>query len=256
MSAKATSWDFPEGAILPVISGDVHPLKRFGRRLLIRGIVIAGLLHLGLFGGWLTARTMKPAPEAMTTTLDITVKRITSTQDLGVPPSLAQTDDIAVAAEVAVAAAPSIGVPEPVPDFQATTQSLATATQIAEALTPVDVSDLQTGADSLVIDESIFETSSNEPVSISAVQELPVPINTPLPVYPDMARMGGAEGQVLVRILITREGRVSEAVVVEGNMLLHEAAIAAVKQWTFKPALQQHRPVAVRVDVPLDFSLD
>jgi protein TonB len=256
VSAKATPWVFPEGAILPVVSGDVHPLKRFGRRLLIRGIIIAGLLHLSLFGGWLMARTMKPEPPPAAYTLDVTVKTIKSYQDLGVPPSLAQTDDIAVATEVAVAAAPSIGVPEPVPDFQATTQSLATATQIAEALTPVEMSDLNPGADSLVIDESIFDPESNEPVSISAVQELPVPISTPLPVYPDMARMGGAEGQVLVRILITREGKVSEAVVVEGNMLLHEAAIAAVKQWTFKPALQQHRPVAVRVDVPLDFSLD
>ena len=255
MSAKSTPWVFPEGVILPVVSQEVHPLKRFGRRLLIRGIVIAGLLHLAAFGGWLAARTFKPAPPPAQA-IEINIKKITSTADLGVPPSLSQADNVAVEAAVAVAAAPSIGVPEPVPDFQATTTTLATVAQISQELTPIDPKELGANQDSLLIDPSIFDTSSDEPVSINSVQELPVPINTPSPVYPDLARSGDVEGQVRVQALITRDGKVAQVRVIEGNLVLHEAAVAAVKQWTFKPALQQHKPVAVWVEIPLDFSLD
>jgi TonB family protein len=255
VKAKAAPWLFPEGSVFPVVKPEDHPLKRFGRRLLIWGIVIAGLLHLGAFGGWLIARSMKPAPPAVVATLDI-IKHVKSAQDLGVPPSISQTDAVDAQAAVAVASAPSIGVPEPVPDFQATTTTLATTEQIAEALTPVDVSDLRSGSDSLVVDESMFNTQGDAVSDINAVEELPVPINTPAPVYPDLARSGEVEGDVVVQALITREGKVSDVKVVDGNWVLHDAAITAVKKWTFKPALQQHKPVSVWVEIPLHFTLD
>jgi TonB family protein len=254
VKAKAAPWLFPEGTVFPVVSGELHPLKRFGRRLLIWGIVIAGLLHLATFGGWLIARTMKPEPPPAMTRLDI--KTIKTAQDFGVPPSLTQTDAVDAQSAIAVASAPSIGVPEPVPDFQATTTTLATTEQIAEALTPVDVSDLRSGADSLVVDESVFDTQGEAVSDISAVEELPVPINTPAPIYPDLARSGEVEGDVVVQALITREGKVSVVKVVDGNWVLHDAAITAVKKWTFKPALQQHKPVSVWVEIPLHFTLD
>lgn len=255
MSPKATPWVFPDDAILPVIRADIHPLKRFGKRMMIWGIVIAGTMHLGAFGGWLIARNLKKEPPPAAFALEVSVKTIKSAADLGVPPSLAQEvagDQIAVA----TSAVSSIGVPEPVPDFQAVTSTLATAEQIAEALTPVDVGDLRSDADSLVVDESMFDMDSDGPVSINAVEELPIAINTPAPEYPDMARKTGVEGAVRVRALITKEGKVAEVVVVEGNMLLEDAAVAAVKQWSFKPALQQHRPVAVWVETSLHFGLD
>jgi TonB family protein len=252
VKAKATPWGYPEGTLLPVINPDLHPLKRYGRRLLIRGIVVAGVLHLGAFGGWLIARNAKPAPVRV---LEITVpKTIKKASDIAPPPSL--TDNVPTdAIQVAATSAPSIGVPEPVPDFQATTTTVATAEQIAEQLSPVDANDLRGGSDSLIVDESIFNTRGDAPVDMNAVEELPVAINTPAPVYPDLARSGEVEGEVRVRALITKEGRVSDVVVVDGNWVLHDAAIAAVKKWTFKPALQQHKPVAVWVEIPLYFTL-
>lgn len=256
MKAKAAPWLFPEGTIFPVVRQEEHPLKRLGRRLLIWGIVVAAVMHLGVFGGWFMARTLKPEPPPVMATLEVTTKRVTSPADLGVPPSLTQDVDAAAVVQAAVTAAPSIGVPEPVPDFQATTSTLATTEQIAEALTPVDVSDLRSGADSLIVDESIFETRGDAVSDISAVEELPVPINTPAPVYPDLARSGEVEGDVVVQALITREGKVSDVKVVDGNWVLHDAAITAVKKWTFKPALQQHKPVSVWVEIPLHFTLD
>jgi TonB family protein len=254
-AAKTTPWLFPEGAIFPVINGELHPLKKHARRLLYRGMIVGMALHLLAFGGWLFARNMKPEPPPAA--YEMTIKRVTSAADLGVPPSLTQevsAADMQVA--VATAAAPSIGVPEPVPDFQATTTTLATTDQIAEALAPVDVDQLGSSSDSLVIDESMFANNSSRPDDYQAFDELPVPISTPAPVYPDLARSGDVEGNVKVRACVTKEGKVSDVVVIEGNFLLHDAAIAAVKKWTFKPALQQHKPVQVWVDIPLNFTLD
>lgn len=38
-------------------------------------------------------------------------------------------------------------------------------------------------------------------------------------------------------------------------LMLNEAALRAARQWVFKPALANNRPVAVWVAVPFDFHL-
>jgi TonB family protein len=38
--------------------------------------------------------------------------------------------------------------------------------------------------------------------------------------------------------------------------MLNDAAVNAVKQWVFKPALSNNKPVAVWVAVPVRFSLN
>ncbi len=253
-AAKPTPWLFPQDAAFPVIGSEQHPLKRFGRRLLLRGMIVGMLLHIVSFGGWLVGRSMESAPPPAEYTIQVP-KRIAPT-DLRPPPSLAQNPDAAAAVEIASVGVATIGVPEPVPDFQATTSTVATAEQIAEALQPVDMSQVGSSTDSLVIDESIFTSHATGPENLQTVDELPVPISTPLPSYPDIARASEIESSVKVRARVTKEGTVSDVIVLEGNFLLHDAAIAAVKQWTFKPAMHQHKPVQVWVEIPLDFTLD
>jgi len=48
---------------------------------------------------------------------------------------------------------------------------------------------------------------------------------------------------------------VREVRVVRSIPMLDEAAVTAVRQWVFKPALSQNRPVAVWVAVPVRFAL-
>jgi len=43
--------------------------------------------------------------------------------------------------------------------------------------------------------------------------------------------------------------------VTQGVTMLNEAAVDAAKQFVFRPALQQHRPVEVWVQIPMRFSL-
>jgi protein TonB len=85
---------------------------------------------------------------------------------------------------------------------------------------------------------------------------MPVLISMPPPVYPDMARQAEVEGTVMVRALVGKDGKVQDAFVTEGIPMLNDAAVAASKKAVFKPALQQHKPVAVWVQIPMRFTLN
>jgi len=234
---------------LPVI-GEAHPLRRPYARWLITATIVAALFHVAGFGGWLAARTFKPEPK------HAPVVRVVKIADLGVPPSLTQNAaaPVNVAAQVAP---PSIGVPEPVPDFQAPNLTMASQAEMAAALTPTDLSSLGSGGgDSLVVDiDALTRDRSPSPDEFVAVEEMPTIIQTVNPVYPEMARQAEVEGTVMLRLLVGKDGKVKDAIVTQGVTMLNEAAVDAAKQFVFRPALQQHRPVEVWVQIPMRFSL-
>jgi len=89
------------------------------------------------------------------------------------------------------------------------------------------------------------------------VEELPVPITSPKPVYPEIATQAGVEGKVLVHILIGKDGRVLRAEVDEHVhvTMLDQAALEAARQWIFKPALSNNHPVPVWETLPFVFKL-
>jgi len=75
------------------------------------------------------------------------------------------------------------------------------------------------------------------------------------PVYPELAREAGVEGTVHVKVLVSEEGFVLEAFVLEGLPLLDEAALEAARSALFRPAQQSGQPVRTWVVMPIEFSL-
>jgi protein TonB len=77
------------------------------------------------------------------------------------------------------------------------------------------------------------------------------------PAYPDRARARGWEGRVVLLLEIDAQGRVVSVEVVEssGRRLLDDAARDAAPSWEFLPALQEGRPVAGSLRVPVRFAL-
>jgi protein TonB len=75
------------------------------------------------------------------------------------------------------------------------------------------------------------------------------------PEYPDLARQARVEGDVTVQVTVGPSGRVERAFVLKGEDLLDEAALKAVRQWTFEPALQEGVPVASTLTFVLPFRL-
>ncbi len=87
------------------------------------------------------------------------------------------------------------------------------------------------------------------------VEQKPDLIHRVNPVYPEMARRAGLQGQVLVAFIVTREGRVSEPQVLKGPEIFRAAALEAVVKFRFKPAMQNDRAIAVRMTIPIRFRL-
>lgn len=87
------------------------------------------------------------------------------------------------------------------------------------------------------------------------VEQKPELIKFVNPVYPEMARRAGLQGQAIVAFIVTREGRVAEPRVLKGPEIFRAAALEAVRQFQFKPAMQNDRGVAVRMTIPIRFSL-
>jgi protein TonB len=251
-------WAFhlDQAASLP-LTGEEHPLRREFARWLAWAAGATLVLALAVFGFWTWWSQREPpaAPIAR----QIKIVRYT---DLGVPPSIARptVPQVNVAEEVAKIAAPppKIAVPEPVADEKATTETIATVSEMAEALEPVDLGELGAGVgagegDSLVVDVDIDTAPS--PDAFIAVDEEPQRISIDPPVYPEMAREAEIEGTVIVRVLVSREGKVDDVIVIDGPEALRRAADDCARTSTWRPALIDGDPVAVWVMMPVTFKL-
>ncbi|MBN2416108.1 energy transducer TonB [bacterium] len=76
-------------------------------------------------------------------------------------------------------------------------------------------------------------------------------------VYPDMARLAGIEGTVVLNVHILTDGTVDEIRMLQSvSKVLDDAAEAAVRSVKWLPAKQREDPVAVWFAVPIEFKLE
>jgi protein TonB len=76
------------------------------------------------------------------------------------------------------------------------------------------------------------------------------------PDYTEEARQRGIRGEVVMEIVVKRDGTVGDVKVLQGlGHGLDERAIDAVKQWTFHAATRKGTPVDVMVEVAMEFKL-
>lgn len=74
--------------------------------------------------------------------------------------------------------------------------------------------------------------------------------------YTDEARRRNLSGDVLLEIVVTRDGSVGDVRVLQGlGGGLDQRAVAAVRQWRFAPAQRRGEPVDVLVEVAVEFTL-
>jgi protein TonB len=75
------------------------------------------------------------------------------------------------------------------------------------------------------------------------------------PEYPEEARRRQMQGSVVLDVRMGRDGAVQAVNLVSGQGLLADAAIAAVKQWRFKPRMVKGQPAEMQTKVILNFRL-
>ena len=75
------------------------------------------------------------------------------------------------------------------------------------------------------------------------------------PVYPSIAQSARVQGVVIIEATIGADGRVQDTKVLRSIPLLDQAAIDAVRQWTYTPTLLNGVPVPVIMTVTVNFTL-
>lgn len=84
----------------------------------------------------------------------------------------------------------------------------------------------------------------------------PVLVKEVKPTYTPEAMAKKIQGSVLLKAVVLANGHVGEVAVVESlDSELDQQAIAAMKQWEFKPGTREGKPVAVRISCELTFTL-
>ncbi len=84
----------------------------------------------------------------------------------------------------------------------------------------------------------------------------PVLVREVRPTYTEEARKRAIEGDVVLEIVVRRDGTVGNLRVVRSlGAGLEQKAIEAVRQWRFGPAKRQGTPVEVMVEVAVEFKL-
>ena len=93
------------------------------------------------------------------------------------------------------------------------------------------------------------------PLRVGGKVQPPKKIKDVAPVYPAAARSARIAGPVTIEITIGADGKVTDATVVRSIPLLDQAALDAVRQWEYLPALLNGVPVPVVVSVTVNFTL-
>jgi protein TonB len=75
------------------------------------------------------------------------------------------------------------------------------------------------------------------------------------PQYPALARQARVQGIVVLRAVISREGKIENVQVISGHPMLVKSAIDAVLQWRYRPYYLNNEPVEVETQVTVNFTL-
>jgi len=75
------------------------------------------------------------------------------------------------------------------------------------------------------------------------------------PQYPQLARQARVQGVVVLRAVISREGKIENLQLVTGHPLLVQSAMEAVRQWRYRPYFLNNEPVEVETQVTVNFTL-
>lgn len=100
-------------------------------------------------------------------------------------------------------------------------------------------------------DDEIFMVVEQMPVIKGGLQQLYKYVE-----YPKIAQKTGIEGTVVVKLVVSPEGKPTQLEVIKSvHKVLDDAAVAGIMQLEFEPARQRSRAVSVWISIPVVFDL-
>jgi TonB family protein len=122
--------------------------------------------------------------------------------------------------------------------------------QSSVALPSLDVP--QANANSYALG-SVGSSAPSVPLPVGGEVQAAQLVKSVPPIYPSLAKSQHVAGNVQLDALIDTSGNVAQVKVISGPGLLHGAALDAVKQWKYKPAMLNGEPTTMHLTVTVQF---
>jgi protein TonB len=151
---------------------------------------------------------------------------------------------------------PKKGIPVPVPDPQANPNEIL-ADQKTLSLEPNTALANPDGGN-IVIQAPPTDLTDPDPNMSDwrPVELLPRVVHSVTPVYPELARLSGMEGKVVVKVLVDKAGKVRKAAVLSTDgEIFNQSALDAAEQYLFTPGMMNNGPVKVWVALRFEFKI-
>jgi TonB family protein len=263
----------------PLFSAYADPpkeAKKMGKPLI--ALVALALLGAGLYGAWMTLPGFRsiaqPRVERLLALVGMTHKSpvpltvsapaSSPAQPVSAPAAAPENTqamqsgpDPSLANNVAANGGAMTGASAPADVTAPTaTSSVATSSSASDKTgsdgkpVPQNVGDAKTAASS-VASQPGTTGGDQTPIVLSSKGAEKRLIHSVQPTYP--ASSHAAEGTVVLKAFVDESGQVADAQVVEGNVVLAEAAVSAVKQWKYRPYLRDGKARPFQTIVLIDF---
>ena len=131
----------------------------------------------------------------------------------------------------------------------------AVAGPIAFGLVNANPTRAESAARNAATQQSEQPTAAHASVHASKEEMTALVLKKVPPEYPEAAKKAHIKGHVILKAIIGKDGDVENLQIVSGPPELAPASIEAVKQWKYRPYLQQGKPVEVETEIDLNFTL-
>jgi len=233
-------------------------IRRFIQKYLRIGLVISVGFHalaIGTYYFALYLASREVPPPTRVIYLD--------PSNLGPPPSLSG-EELAPALKIAQPklAPPAAAIPKPVAEEVAPEEpQIQTQAELAEIL-DTRMDSFARGEGSMEDIEIRQEIPKDDEIPSSTefipYEQAPQIVKRVEPIYPEIARSAEVGGKVVVQFFVDKKGNVKNAKAVKADpkgLGFEEAAVEAIMQWKFTPALQRENPVGVWVAQTITFTI-
>jgi TonB family protein len=143
------------------------------------------------------------------------------------------------------------------PDLRAAEAKGAPADQ-ASPPAPLNLADMTAAADQAVsnlVAGTPVSPPKPEVLNISQGVTQGLILKRVQPVYPPQALTTRIEGSVMLQATISRGGDITNVKAISGPSVLSRAAMAAVRQWRYKPYFLNGEPVEIQTQIAVNFRL-
>jgi periplasmic protein TonB len=103
--------------------------------------------------------------------------------------------------------------------------------------------------------QPVIKPARSGPLAISSGVATGLLVQKTPPVYPPIAKTARVSGTVVLHAVISKTGAIRDLQVLNGPVMLREAALDAVRTWRYKPYKLDNQPTDVETTISVVFSL-